>query len=392
MRTRVTAVVVATIGAFAWGGCAGGDGSYGPIDVPFGNSYVEVPVQVTTTAPAGGTSVPTAGSAGTDGSAEPPLEDSPGPAAPIVNITNSSTSVSGAVSSVQGEQSANVTVDVDAAGEEQPEPPPPPLLALIADAGPDLAAFVGDVVTLDGSASRDPSGGTLTYAWTQLGGPSVTLAGASQAVASIAPQAAATYIFALTVASADGRGAQDTVSVAVQEPPVPRAYPIQSSFDADHEGWRIWNNAGITQPQWVSNEAGQYIGGVDQTYGEAVWYFDAPEPFLGDLSGAYGGTLSFELASSLPLPYIVAPLVVLTGSGVTLALDVPYLPGTGWTVYSVRLGESAGWKNAATGLAATHAELQAVLKNVAQLRIRGDFGGTDLHADGFLDDVVLDAP
>lgn len=45
----------------------------------------------------------------------------------------------------------------------------------IASAGVDQSAIEGRLVTLDGSGSRDPDGGTLSYRWTQTSGPAVTL-------------------------------------------------------------------------------------------------------------------------------------------------------------------------------------------------------------------------
>lgn len=48
-----------------------------------------------------------------------------------------------------------------------------------ADAGPDQSVLSGDTVRLDARASTGPNANPLTYAWTQAGGPSVTLSGAS---------------------------------------------------------------------------------------------------------------------------------------------------------------------------------------------------------------------
>lgn len=49
--------------------------------------------------------------------------------------------------------------------------------APVADAGPDqtLTSFVGDTITLDGSASADINGDALTFAWSQRSGPNVVL-------------------------------------------------------------------------------------------------------------------------------------------------------------------------------------------------------------------------
>ncbi|MCY1020112.1 Ig-like domain-containing protein [Pyxidicoccus sp. MSG2] len=56
--------------------------------------------------------------------------------------------------------------------------------APVADAGADLSAKAKSVVSLSGSASADADGGTLTYQWTQVGGPQVTLTGADTAAPS----------------------------------------------------------------------------------------------------------------------------------------------------------------------------------------------------------------
>ena len=90
----------------------------------------------------------------------------------------------------------------------------------VVDAGADSVVLENTDVALDGSAS-DPDGNPVTYAWTQVAGPAVTIRDPGQASAAFtAPDVTGpvNLTFRLTVTDDRGAAASDDVTLSVQEP------------------------------------------------------------------------------------------------------------------------------------------------------------------------------
>src|SRR5277367_2142556 len=107
-----------------------------------------------------------------------------------------------------------VTLFLAACGGGHSGPPPdhPP----VADAGTAQSVAKRTTVTLDGSASHDPDGDTLTYSWSQTAGTAVALSSATTAKPTFtAPGKSATLTFALTVNDGQLSSTQSTVTVTI---------------------------------------------------------------------------------------------------------------------------------------------------------------------------------
>ena len=89
--------------------------------------------------------------------------------------------------------------------------------APIADAGSAQAVYAGQLVTLDGSASRDADSDPLDFSWTLAApaGSTAALAGASTAVAAFTPDLPGVYVATLTVSDPFGGIASANVTVSV---------------------------------------------------------------------------------------------------------------------------------------------------------------------------------
>lgn len=195
------------------------------------------------------------------------------------------------------------------------------------------------------------------------------------------------YVSGLT----DDIGWLDNVVLSDPDPvlPVSGGWQIVETFDTGLGGWSFVADVAEFRWQPDGGNTGGYAEAVDFSTGE-VWYFVAPEAFLGNRQGFYGGELAFDLKQSSTASQFDDADIVLRGGGMTLVFDTPVNPGVDWTGYSISLTDTAGWKvGSLGGAAATRADLLAVLGNLEALHIRGEFvSGLDT---GGLDNVSLTA-
>ncbi len=87
----------------------------------------------------------------------------------------------------------------------------------IADAGGDRFGAPAGQFTLDGSASYDPDGDTISYQWEQTSGPTVALSGVSQSHATFTAELNQTYVFRLTVRDEHGASAVARATISTQQ-------------------------------------------------------------------------------------------------------------------------------------------------------------------------------
>lgn len=133
----------------------------------------------------------------------------------------------------------------------------------VADAGPDQLGITAGSVTLDGTGSYSPEGNALTYQWTQIAGPAVTINNSSSAKASFTSTDSQTYSFRLTVKDAYGQGTAKT-TVTTRAPNLVRIIRFTANPASIKSGatstivWQV-ENADTVE---ISG-----IGAVDKTQG-----------------------------------------------------------------------------------------------------------------------------
>ncbi len=134
----------------------------------------------------------------------------------------------------------------------------------IADAGPDQIGVPAGTMTLDGSASYDPDGDAITYQWTQIAGPSVSIIGATGAKATFTSVDSQSYAFRLTVKDTFGAQSMAKVTITTSAPinvKIVSFTATPSSIQAGQTSVLAWE---VLNADTVTIDA---IGKVDSVHG-----------------------------------------------------------------------------------------------------------------------------
>jgi hypothetical protein len=119
----------------------------------------------------------------------------------------------------------------------------------VANAGPNQIGVPAGTITLNGSASYSPDGFPLTYQWTQIAGPTVTLNSPTGVITTYTATASQSYAFRMTVK--DNYGGQSSAQVYITTaastgPQILSFVANPTSITAGQSSTLAWSTTGAT--------------------------------------------------------------------------------------------------------------------------------------------------
>ena len=193
----------------------------------------------------------------------------------------------------------------------------------VADAGPDQIGVAAGTIQLDGSGSYDPEGDPITFAWSQISGPAVSLSGANTAKPGFTAAAATTYVFRLSVT--DDRAAEGRARVVVTTAAAPSVKIVRYAAEptqilAGQTSTIVWE---VLNAKQVTISG---IGTVDPTAGtstvaptETTTYTLTAKNQTSEVSQAI--TVVVQRPEALILRFLATPTNITVGEASTLAWE-----------------------------------------------------------------------
>ncbi len=190
-------------------------------------------------------------------------------------------------------------------GSSSSAPAIPPNAAPISDAGTAQSVLLGATVTLDGNASKDANGDTLTYSWTlssKPAGSNAVLNSSTSTRPSLTPDVGGIYIASLVVSDGKASSNTSTIQITVTPPTDPSftlsdgitsTVGVGSATSLGLQPWRITNGDKLSYSWTITTKpAGSNVLLTSANSAQAILTPDLPGNYVASLVASDGKRLS----------------------------------------------------------------------------------------------------